>query len=98
VQGLLALFYRQVTFPFNVISHLAKSQLLHANNLKGNKCVTRFREPNHILIRPKISIADGTEPKPLKTKIGNALWNNLTVHCFGEKEQNMPDTTGNDDN
>jgi len=38
------------------------------------------------------------EPKPVKTKIGNALWNDLTVHCFGKKEQNIPDTTGNEDN
>jgi len=38
------------------------------------------------------------EPKPVKTKIGNVLWNDLTGHCFGEKEQNIPDTTGNDDN
>jgi len=38
------------------------------------------------------------EPKHVKTKIGNALWNDLKVHCFREKEQNFPVTTGNDDN
>jgi len=38
------------------------------------------------------------EPKTLKTKIGNAIWNDLTVHCFGEIEQNIPDKTGNEDN
>jgi len=38
------------------------------------------------------------EPKTATTKIGNAIWNDLTGHCFGEIEQNIPDTTGNKDN
>ena len=37
------------------------------------------------------------EPKPVKTKIGNALWNELKVHCFWEMKQNITVTTGNDD-
>jgi len=36
--------------------------------------------------------------KPVKTKIGSVLWNDLTVHWFGEIEQNISDTTGNNDN
>ena len=95
---MLASFYQHVAFPFNVISNLAKSQILHANKLKGNKCVTSFREPTHILIHLKISITDGmfyyypynidkvcssylpAVPKHVKTKFGNALWNDLIVH------------------
>jgi len=38
------------------------------------------------------------EPKASKTKIGIALWNEMYLHFFWEKEQNIPFTTGNDDN
>jgi len=60
MKRMLALGYLHVTFPFNVISHLAKFELLHATKMKANKCVTSFREPNHISIHPKVSIPDGT--------------------------------------
>ena len=56
---MLALGFHHVTFPFNVISYLANSGLLHATKLNGNKCETCFRKPNHISIHPKVSITDG---------------------------------------
>jgi hypothetical protein len=56
----LAVGYLHVTFPINIISHLAKSELLETINIKGNKHAFGFRETNHIQIHPKVSITGGT--------------------------------------
>jgi len=57
---MLALGYLHVTFPINVISYLANSELLDTIKIKGNKRAFGFRETNQISIHPKVSITGGT--------------------------------------
>jgi len=57
---MLALSYLQVTFLLKVRSHLAKSELLHATKIKGNKLEFGFRDTNDTSIHPKFAITGGT--------------------------------------
>jgi hypothetical protein len=54
-----ALGYLHVAFLLKVRSHLANSELLHENKLKGKNRAFSFDETNHIQIHPEVSNTDG---------------------------------------
>ena len=56
VQGMQALNYLHVKFLLWLISCFPKPEILHVNQLSGNKRAFSFRETSHIQIPPEISI------------------------------------------